>query len=92
MGTNYYVRGTQNTINEIHIGKASNDKFYWNISREQLNELMGNVPFCGCCGRTFDDKTNVIEDEYFHKFTLEEFEDEIKNLKPSYKLIGRDFS
>ncbi len=94
VSTNFYMRGRADCQNEKHIGKTTCGEIVWAIFPIQLEELCNEnmSEGCPCCGREYDMKDKVIEDEYNDLYTIQEFMVYIDGLRHDKSLIGVDFS
>lgn len=102
METNFYVRGYRGSTDpSFHIGKA-----YWGEGQDRLHTFQWamnpdgflrqeNIELSPCptCSRPYEDKQNVIEDDYGRTYTMEEFKQMINACpnQPRDK-VGQEFA
>lgn len=77
MGTHYYIRGYRNDDDPaVHIGRKSFSEFTWVMSIDYLKTQLTNKDkpmLCPCCRQEYTNQEKVIEDEYGHLYTFDEF-------------------
>ena len=75
------------------MGVASCSSFTWAMDPKRILEGKILLEACPNCARPFDDLDKVIEDEYGHLFTIEEFRRVLEECPVQYKdSIGTQFS
>lgn len=99
--SNFYVRGYRGSLDpSFHIGKAfwgeGQDRvhtFEWAMNPDNFLKSGVTEVSCSQCNRPFNDKENVIEDDYGRTYTMDEFKQMINvcSKQPREKM-GTKFS